>query len=78
LARIAANKWQLTADKLWTVETTSSPWQGVGGYHVLRHRFLSALGSEGEDQRVIDEVADHQTKGQRKRYRHPCPNVMRE
>jgi site-specific recombinase XerD len=55
-----------------------SPWQGVRGYHVLRHSFISALASEAEDQRVIDEVVGHQSEEPRKRYRHLCPNLMRE
>jgi integrase len=55
-----------------------SKWQVVRGYHVLRHSFISALASEGVDQRVIDEVVGHQTEEQRKRYRHLYPGVMRE
>jgi integrase len=36
-----------------TVE--GSKWEVLRGYHVLRHSFISALASEGVDQRVIDE-----------------------
>src|SRR5205823_2040560 len=46
-------------------------------YHVLRHSFISALASEGVDQRVIDEVVGHQSEEQRRRYRHLYPEVMR-
>jgi integrase len=55
-----------------------SKWQVLRGYHVLRHSFISALASEGVDQRVIDEVVGHQSEEQRKRYRHLYPGVMRE
>jgi hypothetical protein len=46
--------------------------------HVLRHSFISALASEGVDQRVIDETVGHQSEEQRKRYRHLYPKVMRD
>jgi len=59
-----------------TVE--GSKWQAMRGYHVLRHSFISALASEGVDQRVIDEVVGHQSEEQRKRYRHLYPGVMKE
>jgi integrase len=55
-----------------------SKWQALRGYHVLRHSFISALASEGVDQRVIDEVVGHQSEEQRKRYRHLYPRVMKE
>ncbi|HYV39715.1 MAG TPA: tyrosine-type recombinase/integrase [Gemmataceae bacterium] len=55
-----------------------SKWKVLRGYHVLRHSFISALASEGVDQRVIDEVVGHQSEEQRKRYRHLYPGVMRE
>jgi site-specific recombinase XerD len=45
---------------------------------VLRHSFISALASQGVDQRVIDEVVGHQSEEQRKRYRHLYPGVMRK
>ena len=54
-----------------------SKWQTLRGYHVLRHSFISALASEGVDQRVIDEVVGHQSEEQRKRYRHLYPRVMK-
>lgn len=56
----------------------NSRWQNVRGYHVLRHSFISALASEGVDQRVIDEIVGHQSEEQRKRYRHLYPRVMKE
>lgn len=55
-----------------------SKWNVLRGYHVLRHSFISALASEGVDQRIIDEVVGHQSEEQRKRYRHLYPGVMRE
>jgi len=55
-----------------------SKWKALRGYHVLRHSFISALASAGEDQRVIDEVVGHQSEEQRKRYRHLYPGVMQE
>ncbi len=39
---------------------------------------VSALASQGVDQRVIEEVVAHQSEEQRKRYRHLKPGVMRE
>src|SRR5207237_10623287 len=54
-----------------------SKWQVLRGYHVLRHSFISALASEGVDQRVIDEIVGHQSEEQRKRYRHLYPQVMK-
>ena len=55
-----------------------SKWATLRGYHVLRHSFISALASEGVDQRVIDEIVGHQSMEQRKRYRHLYPGVMRD
>jgi integrase len=55
-----------------------SKWSSLRGYHVLRHTFISALASEGVDQRVIDEIVGHQSEEQRKRYRHLYPAVIRE
>jgi integrase len=55
-----------------------SKWASLRGYHVLRHTFISALASEGVDQRVIDEIVGHQSEEQRKRYRHLYPKVMRD
>jgi integrase len=55
-----------------------SKWEAVRGYHVLRHSFISALASEGVDQRVIDEVVGHQSEEQRRRYRHLYPKVVRD
>jgi integrase len=45
-----------------------SKWEVLRGWHVLRHSFISALASEGVDQRVIDEIVGHQSEEQRKRY----------
>ena len=55
-----------------------SKWSPLRGYHVLRHSFISALASEGVDQRVIDEIVGHQSEEQRKRYRHLYPKVMKD
>ena len=55
---------------------SSPPWAALRGYHLLRHSFISALASEGVDQRVIDEVVGHQSEEQRKRYRHLYPTVV--
>lgn len=57
---------------------SGSKWSTMRGYHVLRHSFISALASEGVDQRVIDEIVGHQSKEQRKRYRHLYPKVMKD
>lgn len=55
-----------------------SQWSVVKGWHVLRHSFISALASNGVDQRVIDELVGHQSEEQRLRYRHLYPEVMKE
>ena len=55
-----------------------SKWENMRGYHTLRHSFISALASEGVDQRIIDEIVGHQSEQQRKRYRHLYPKVMKE
>jgi integrase len=55
-----------------------SKWQVLRGYHVLRHSFISAVASQGVDQRLIDEVVGHQSEEQRKRYRHLYPRVVKE
>ena len=55
-----------------------SEWEVLRGYHVLRHSWISAMASEGVDQRIIDEVVGHQSEEQRKRYRHLYPKVMKE
>lgn len=55
-----------------------SKWETLRGYHVLRHSFISALASEGVDQRAIDEIVGRQSEEQRKRYRHLYPKVMKD
>lgn len=55
-----------------------SKWSVVRGWHVLRHSFISALASNGVDQRVIDEIVGHQSEEQRLRYRHLYPKVMKD
>jgi integrase len=45
-------------------------WNVLRGLHVLRHSYISALANRGVDQRIIDELAGHQTEAQRRRYRH--------
>ena len=47
-----------------------SKWKVVRGLHTLRHSYISALANKGVDQRIIDELAGHQTEQQRRRYRH--------
>lgn len=56
----------------------SSKWEVLRGYHVLRHSWISAMASQGVDQRIIDEVVGHQSEEQRKRYRHLYPKVMKD
>ena len=48
---------------------------GLRSWHVLRHSFISALASNGTDQRVIDEFVGHSNEEQRRRYRHIFPAV---
>jgi site-specific recombinase XerD len=47
-------------------------------WHVLRHSFVSALATEGVDQRVIDEIVGHQSLDQQRRYRHLYPKIMKD
>lgn len=53
-------------------------WKVVRGLHCLRHSFISCLAAAGVDQRIIDELAGHQTPEQQKRYRHLGPDVKQE
>jgi integrase len=55
-----------------------SKWDVLKGFHILRHAFISALASNGVDQRIIDEFAGHSTEQQRRRYRHLLPQVTRD
>ena len=55
-----------------------SRWEIVRGFHVLRHSFISCLAAAGVDQRIIDEFVGHTTDEQRRRYRHPIPDVKRQ
>jgi integrase len=50
----------------------------IRGWHVLRHSFISALASNGVDQRIIDDFVGHQTEEQRRRYRHLYPSKQQE
>jgi integrase len=53
-----------------------SRWEKMRGWHVLRHSFISALASQGVDQRIIDDFVGHQTDEQRRRYRHLYPSTQ--
>jgi integrase len=53
-------------------------WKVLRGWHVLRHNFISALASQGIDQRIIDDFVGHQTEEQRRRYRHLYPSTQQE
>lgn len=55
-----------------------SQWPNMRGWHVLRHSFISALASQGVDQRIIDDFVGHQTDDQRRRYRHLYPSTQQE
>jgi integrase len=55
-----------------------SKWHVLKGWHVLRHSYISALASEGVDQRIIDDIVGHQTEEQRVRYRHLHPDVRKK
>jgi integrase len=55
-----------------------SEWSVLRGWHIFRHSFISALASNGIDQRLIDDLVGHQTEEQRRRYRHLYPNVKHE
>lgn len=53
-------------------------WENLRGWHVFRHSFISALASQGVDQRFIDEFVGHTTDEMRRRYRHLWPEQRRE
>jgi integrase len=55
-----------------------SKWKVLRGLHTLRHSFISCLAAAGVDQRIIDELAGHQTPEQQKRYRHLGPDLKQE
>ena len=55
-----------------------SKWEVLRGFHCLRHSFISCLAAAGVDQRIIDELAGHQTPEQQKRYRHLEPDLRQE
>lgn len=55
-----------------------SRWNVLKGWHVFRHSFISALASNGVDQRLIDDMVGHQTEEQRRRYRHLYPDVKQD
>jgi len=55
-----------------------SKWKVLRGLHSLRHSFISCLAGAGVDQRIIDELAGHQTPEQQKRYRHLGPDLKQE
>ena len=63
------------AHNLFARTVGGSKWEVLRGWHVLRHSFISALASNGTDQRVIDEFVGHSTDEQRRRYRHIFPAV---
>jgi integrase len=53
-------------------------WNVLRGLHVFRHSYISALANRGVDQRIIDELAGHQTDAQRRRYRHLYQQTLTE
>jgi integrase len=55
-----------------------SKWRVLRGLHTLRHSFISCLAAAGVDQRILDELAEHQTPEQQKRYRHLGPDLKQE
>jgi integrase len=55
-----------------------SKWKVLRGLHTLRHSFISCLAAAGVDQRIIDELAGHQTSEQQKRYRHLGSDLKQE
>ena len=66
------------AHKAFMTLVKGSKWEVLKGFHILRHAFISALASNGVDQRIIDEFAGHSTEQQRRRYRHLLPQVTRD
>jgi integrase len=66
------------AHKAFMTLVKESKWNVLKGFHILRHAFISALASNGVDQRIIDEFAGHSTEQQRRRYRHLLPQVTRD
>jgi len=66
------------AHKLFDKLVGGSKWEVVKGWHTLRHGFISALASQGVDQRIIDDCVGHCTEEQRRRYRHLFPAVTQK
>jgi integrase len=67
-----------TVQKAFNRAVKNSKWTVLRGWHVLRHSFISALASQGVDQRIIDDFVGHQTEEQRRRYRHLYPSTQQE
>ena len=57
---------------VWAVE--GSKWDKLGGWHTLRHTFISNCAAKGVDQRSIDAWVGHTTEAMRARYRHLFPD----
>ena len=55
-----------------------SKWNGLRGWHALRHSFVSCLATEGVDQRLIEEWCGHMDEATSRRYRHLYPSKQKE
>ncbi len=64
-----------STQKAFVRAVKGSKWSVMKGYHTLRHAFVSALVTEGVDQRVIEELAGHMDEKTSRRYRHLAPSL---
>ena len=77
-ARMVGLMFALSAMNYFDRALRVSKWSVLRGLHVLRHSYISALANRGVDQRIIDELAGHQTEQQRRRYRHLYQQTLSE
>jgi site-specific recombinase XerD len=61
-----------------TISSRCWPWQMMRGLHTLRHSFISACGSKGVDQQLVQKWAGHMNEATSKRYRHLHPSTQQE
>ncbi len=66
------------AQELLRAALAGSKWEVLGGFHTLRHSFVSACASKGVDQRLVQEWCGHVDEKTSRRYRHLYPDAQRE
>jgi integrase len=51
-----------------------SKWEGIRGWHVLRHSFISICAADGVDQRMLQQWVGHLSEETHRRYLHLIPS----